>query len=103
MAGRIRSIKPEWLEDERMVMASSDARVLSIALILMADDYGNGRCCKAAETDAIRVFVASSESAPIYVEADKPAALKDDKQPRWVCVLAPSAIAAGLDDEEGED
>ena len=59
--------------------------------------------CKAAETDAIRVFVASSETAPIYVEADKPAALKDDKQPRWVCVLAPSAIAAGLDDEEEDD
>lgn len=60
MAGRIRSIKPEWLEDERMVMASSDARVLSIALILMADDYGNGRCCKAAL--ACRVFPPSGDS-----------------------------------------
>jgi hypothetical protein len=39
---RIRSVKPEWLEDE-LVFASSDARVLSIALILLADDYGNGR------------------------------------------------------------
>lgn len=40
---RIRSVKPEWLEDERLALASSDARVLSIALILIADDYGNGR------------------------------------------------------------
>jgi len=40
---RIRSIKPEWLEDELLALASSDARVLSIALILLADDYGNGR------------------------------------------------------------
>lgn len=43
MSGRIRSIKPEWLEDERLAMASSDARVLSVALMLLADDYGNGR------------------------------------------------------------
>ncbi len=40
---RIRTVKPEWLEDERLALASSDARVLSIALILLADDYGNGR------------------------------------------------------------
>lgn len=43
MSGRIRSVKPEWLEDELLVALSSDARVLSIALILLADDYGNGR------------------------------------------------------------
>jgi hypothetical protein len=40
---RIRSIKSEWLDDEMMAMASPEARVLSIALILLADDYGNGR------------------------------------------------------------
>lgn len=40
---RIRTIKPEWLDDERLVLADSDARVLSIALILLADDYGRGR------------------------------------------------------------
>lgn len=40
---RIRSIKPEWLDDERMAMASPEARVLSIALIILSDDYGNGR------------------------------------------------------------
>ena len=43
MGGRIRTIKPEWLEDERLADASSDARVLSVALLLLADDYGNGR------------------------------------------------------------
>ena len=40
---RIRTVKPEWLDDEALVLASADARVLSIALILLADDYGNGR------------------------------------------------------------
>jgi len=40
---RIRTVKPEWLQDERLALASAEARVLSIALILLADDYGNGR------------------------------------------------------------
>jgi len=40
---RIRSIKPEWLDDELMVTASPEARTLSVALILLADDFGNGR------------------------------------------------------------
>lgn len=40
---RIRSIKPEWLDDELLAAASDEARALSIGLILMADDYGNGR------------------------------------------------------------
>ena len=43
MAGRIRTLKPEWLENERLAGCSSDARVLSIGLILLADDHGNGR------------------------------------------------------------
>lgn len=43
MSGRIRSIKPEWLEDELLALASDAARVLSIGLLLLADDYGNGR------------------------------------------------------------
>ncbi len=42
MPGRIRTIKPEWLEDEKMMTASPAARVLSIGLILVADDYGRG-------------------------------------------------------------
>lgn len=43
MSGRIRTVKPEWLEDELLAGASDEARVLSIALILMADDHGRGR------------------------------------------------------------
>lgn len=60
MAGRIRSVKPEWLLDERMSQCSSDARVLSIALILMADDYGNGRYHRAQM--APQVFTPSGDS-----------------------------------------
>lgn len=40
---RIRSIKPEWLDDQRLASSSDYARVLSIALILLADDHGRGR------------------------------------------------------------
>lgn len=40
---RIRTIKPEWLADERLLEAGSDARVMSLALILLSDDYGRGR------------------------------------------------------------
>jgi hypothetical protein len=43
MSGRIRSLKPEWLEDELLALASLEARVLSVSLLLLADDYGNGR------------------------------------------------------------
>jgi hypothetical protein len=40
---RIRSIKPEWLEDQLLSGCSDTARVLSVALILLSDDYGRGR------------------------------------------------------------
>jgi hypothetical protein len=40
---RIRTVKPEWLEDELLAAASDAARTLSIGLIILADDYGNGR------------------------------------------------------------
>jgi hypothetical protein len=43
MSGRIRSLKPEWLEDEALIGCSDAARVASAALILLADDHGNGR------------------------------------------------------------
>lgn len=43
MSGRIRTVKPEWLEDELLALASPEARVLSIGLMLLADDHGNGR------------------------------------------------------------
>lgn len=41
MAGRIRTIKPEWLESETLLECSDAARVLSVALILLADDWGS--------------------------------------------------------------
>lgn len=40
---RIRTIKPEWLLSESIASLSADARVLSVGLILMADDEGRGR------------------------------------------------------------
>lgn len=47
MNGRIRTIKPEWLDDELLSACSGDARTLSVALMLLADDYGNGRAGEA--------------------------------------------------------
>lgn len=44
---RIRTIKPDWLDDEPLTALSDAARVLSIALICLADDYGNGRAGRA--------------------------------------------------------
>lgn len=69
---RIRSIKPEWLEDEKLAECSSDARVVSVALLLLADDVGRGRLGKAT---AARVFpsdpaafsAALDELSPWYV------------------------------------
>lgn len=43
MSGRIRTLKPEWLEDEKLAALSDGARLLSAALMLMADDHGRGR------------------------------------------------------------
>ncbi len=43
MSGRIRTIKPEWLEDELLASAPDHVRMLSVGLILMADDHGRGR------------------------------------------------------------
>jgi hypothetical protein len=61
MAGRIRSIKPEWLDDELLATSGSDARTLSIALMLLCDDYGNGRSYQLAQR-AFPVIGDSSES-----------------------------------------
>lgn len=41
---RIRSVKPEWLEDEEIALAPLEARVASVALILLSDDEGRFRC-----------------------------------------------------------
>lgn len=43
MAGRIRTIKPELLEDARVARLSSDAFRLFIAMLLLADDHGGLR------------------------------------------------------------
>ncbi len=43
MSGRIRTIKPEWLEDELLAAEADHVRLLSIGLILIADDHGRGR------------------------------------------------------------
>lgn len=43
MGRRIRSLKPEWLEDEKVQRCSVYAQLLTAKLIVMADDYGNGR------------------------------------------------------------
>jgi hypothetical protein len=40
---RIRTIKPEWLEDEQLAEAGTFARLLSVGLIVLADDHGRGR------------------------------------------------------------
>lgn len=40
---RIRTVKPEWLEDEKLAACSNEARLLSLGLILLSDDYGRGR------------------------------------------------------------
>jgi len=42
VAGRIRCIKPELLEDERTAGLSHEAFRLFIGLILLSDDEGNG-------------------------------------------------------------
>ncbi len=47
MSGRIRTVKPEWLEDELLGGASDEARLLSVALLLMSDDHGRGRASPA--------------------------------------------------------
>lgn len=43
MPTRIRSLKPEWLTDEKLGRAGDAARVLGVGLILLADDYGRDR------------------------------------------------------------
>lgn len=43
MTGRIRTVKPEWLDDERLAAEEDHVRVLSVGLLLLADDYGRGR------------------------------------------------------------
>lgn len=62
MSGRIRSIKPEWLEDEAMLSCSAAARVVSIGLILLADDHGRGRGSLVYLSSRIFPFAESTET-----------------------------------------
>lgn len=39
---RIRTVKPEWATNEKLQEAGDAARVLSIGLITLSDDHGNG-------------------------------------------------------------
>lgn len=43
MAGRIRTIKPEVLEDEKAALLSDEAWRLWVSLWVLVDDYGNAR------------------------------------------------------------
>ena len=40
---RIRSLKPSWLEDSKIAACHDAGRLMSVALILLADDHGRGR------------------------------------------------------------
>lgn len=42
MSERIRTIKPEWRTDQKLAQAGLAGRVLSVALITLADDQGRG-------------------------------------------------------------
>jgi len=43
VSGRIRTLKPEWLEDELIASEPDAVRILTVGLILLADDHGCGR------------------------------------------------------------
>lgn len=64
MTGRIRTVKPEWLEDELLAAASDAARLLSVALLLIADDHGRGRASPATlATEAWRYEMERDDGA----------------------------------------
>jgi len=75
MAGRIRTLKPEWLEDEKLGSAGDAARVLSAGLVLLADDYGNGRA--SAAFIAAHVWTCDMEREPRETLAKASRALRD--------------------------
>ena len=66
---RIRTIKPEWLDDEKILSLEDSARVLSIALILLADDHGNGRANVNVIAGKVFPFADGSEVAKKSLEA----------------------------------
>jgi len=46
MAGRIRSVKPEFLEDADLCVQSAETRLLFVCLWVLSDDYGNLQDCE---------------------------------------------------------
>lgn len=69
MSGRIRTIKPEWLEDEVLGREPDHVRLLSVAIVLIADDYGRGRAASEYIAGATWVYDRSPESLRKSTEA----------------------------------
>jgi hypothetical protein len=85
---RIRTVKPEWLSDELLAAASDEARVLSVGLILMADDEGRGRGSIAAIVAEVWRFEAAREDGAkareVYAKARR--ALAELSAIGWVAL-----------------
>lgn len=85
---RIRTVKPEWLSDELLAAASDEARVLSVGLILMADDEGRGRGSIAAIVAEVWRFEAAREDGAkareVYTKARR--ALAELSAIGWVAL-----------------
>jgi hypothetical protein len=75
-------VKPEWLEDELMAAASDAARVLSVGLILLADDYGRGRAAPAQIGASVWPFL--SERDPLETRERTARALSELSDMRFV-------------------
>ncbi len=70
---RIRTVKPEWLTDGRLSECSLAARVLSVGLLLHADDEGRGRITRATpyeifpgESNPAKTFEAALEELSFF-------------------------------------
>lgn len=64
---RIRTIKPEWREDQKLARAGLAGRVLSVAVITLADDEGRGTWREPVM--AAEVFGYEQESSRVLREA----------------------------------
>jgi hypothetical protein len=65
MAGRIRTVKPEFFEDSATATLSSDAAITFIAMWTLADDHGNLR----ASDEWLKAYVFHSRKPTITYEA----------------------------------
>src|ERR1700730_17376455 len=68
MGGRIRSIKPELLEDERTAGLSHVAFRLFMGLILLSDDYGNLRATPALLAGSVFWAQSVDDVVPVLQE-----------------------------------